>query len=556
MDKKSKWVLVGIIILFFLIQQYMIFIVGRDYWFDEAFTAQTVYKLDMNGFNSINWGSYDVHPSMAYLPFAVWMKIPHGKILEHCWLAELDCLAMMLFLLFVGIGLNRVFGFYGVLSVILFAISTTYIHYGNETRQYAFLWVYSAIIFVAVVDGFENWKWYVAALFAVALLPWTHYLASMAVFFYTVMVLAILKIRGKISKNVLVKVVAFLSTGVIAILTVLPIALAQKSRVFGTWFAPAGISDWPGAVAYTFFFSEHYKSPNIWQFVYFALMYVLIMCAIIFFFIWAVKRIVQKGLLNDQQVIMLFMGLTVVIPLVSLILMPFMGGHGFGNLYHPRFFMVLDWMFAAMIFVAITKWCFEKRKRIVIFGTIIVLMVIMIFIYVNYMVNHDLIGVEKQTPCSSMNDAPLYIGHDGPFSSLSFIVYGREHACNWVNFVSTFWTKEVLNGGGIDAQPDGTTYYNLTIPPNLTTYDLVTATDVDVDGNRLSWVPIFSRKNITVIASGDGIQVWRVNEVNYSIIPKEQMLFNLSFNVCQGCTTIACCQENVVNGMVKNHGGS
>jgi hypothetical protein len=128
----------------------------------------------------------------------------------------------------------------------------------------------------------------------------------------------------------------------------------------------------------------------------------------------------------------------------------------------------------------------------------------MIFVYITNMINHDIVWTADRVPCS---DERVNIGHDGPFTALTFMLYAREHKCNWYNFMSTGWSEKRLHGAGGDAMPAGSVYYNFTLPSNMSVYYTPRGVNL-TDGSDLGWVPI--RGNVSVEYRGNGIQLWKV----------------------------------------------
>jgi len=307
------------------------------------------------------------------------------------------------------------------------------------------------------------------------------------------------------------KVFIFIVVGILAILCAyFFLAAPQKARTSGTWFQPPMVSDWPSAVFYTYFMTEGLPFSFVYIFIYAAVL------AIIVFFFWKAFRLLSKGKeMADNELAIIFMGLTSVFPLGGLVAAPLLGGDGFAHLYHHRFFIPITWMFAAMTFVLFFDWLRDKnwimreKKWLSTLFIAIVVAVLAFFIW-QYSVyaHHELENVMLHTPCT--ND-PLYIGHESPFSALPYQVWGRQFGCNWLNFVSTKQTPEMLNGGGGDAVWPGMIFYNKTLPENMTGYYYVYAEGtVPVDGNH------------TVIWQEDGVELWYVKRQPH--LPGQKMV--------------------------------
>jgi hypothetical protein len=221
---------------------------------------------------------------------------------------------------------------------------------------------------------------------------------------------------------------------------------------------------------------------------------------------WKSLNLIKKEM-TETDVVMLFMGLTAIPPLMGLAAAPVFGstrlGQGFAHLYHPRFFLILDWLFAALLFVLVAKYvvsAWEKLNLVratIVAGSVFLVLVWMIFVYATQISHHELRNLMVQAPCPKGNDPSIQIAHESAFSSLPFDVYAREVGCNWVNFISTNMTPKMAAGGGFDALPASDVYYNKTLPKNKDDYYYVYAAGtVPIDG-----VP-------QKVALEDGVELW------------------------------------------------
>lgn len=460
-------------VLFFIVSQVIIFGVNREPWFDVSFSLQTVHNLRVNGLGSIDFFHYDVHPPTYYYMDYLWSYLNPPGISEYHWAQELSVVFELLFLLFAGLALQKAFGKSGTTAVILLALCTTYLHYGTEVRMYAMVMMLSAIVFLAVMEGLKG-KWLWIGSIALLLLPLSHYFASMAIVFYAGMYFILAKRKKEFSWKKLGVLLAF---GMVGLLLALSFALPQKARVEGTWFQAPSPTDWPSAVFYSFFMIEQFDPNVLFTVLYVGLIGFIVLCA------WQAWRLLNKSALDDEEVLLFIMGATALFPLVGLVGAPLLGGNGFAHLYHHRFFLVVDWMFAAMSFIMLSRWLSKKTIVVnaVTYGCVVAGLVAMIVIYC-FSVHHELQHLMAATPCITADGGYIQIAHESPFSSLPYEVYAREHGCYWYNFVSTNQTVRMLNGGGGDAMSEGSMFYNQSLPEGDFFYVAAAAT-IPLDGN-------------------------------------------------------------------------
>jgi hypothetical protein len=446
----AKFVLVYALISFLVISQLVIFGINREVFFDDAFSLQTVHILRTEGISSIDFRHYDVHSPTYYYLLWVWSYLNPG-ITDYHWAQELSVLIMMGFLVFVYLGLKKWFGLAGETAVMPIALCSVYLHFGTECRMYALTLLFSAIIFYGIAKG----KYRLASV-CMILLPLTHYYAAMAIPFYAVFAYVVIKNTDqKLAKDW----VWFVVAGVAGILLAgFVYALPQAQRAGSAFFAISSIMSWPSSVLFAFFMTD-----GVLPSIPYTLIYVGILAAIVIFFWKAFETISNKFEL--KKAVMVMMGSTIIFPLFVLMFISLTGEYA--NLYHHRFFLVITWMFAALCFVGIIE--FGKKQvdakrgylAILIYGLMFVAMGFMFFQY-GVAAHHELQNLMNATPCFLENK--IYIAHESAFSALTFEVWAREHNCNWYNFISTNLSQKRMNGGGGDAMPKGSIYYNFTLP--------------------------------------------------------------------------------------------
>lgn len=456
----------------------------------------TVDKLQSDGIFSVNWQQWDVHPPISYLLQTAWSYLNPGFLL-HDWLREFSVLCGLVFILFVFLSLHEVFGPAGDIATFFLSLCTTYLHYAGEARMYMLLMMMSAIALYALIREWEG-KWFYVFMAIVFMAPLVQYYSGAILsMFLIVLSFVILKLKGIWgSKKWMLAYLLFVA--VVGVLVALfCFALPQKARVLGTWFQWSTISSWPSSVFYAFFMTEYFPSNPIFLVLYF------IVIGMIVLMMWKVLKIFRKEAkrITVRDGFYAMMILTILAPLVGLVLVKYVLGEGFQNLYHHRFFLPLTWMFAAICFVSVVKWMIDnfdvekfKGKFMFMFlsGLIVGVMLLMCVLYGLY-THHELQNLIEKTSCNK--EGIIYIAHESPFSALPYEVYAREHGCGWYNFVSTNLTVKNLNGGGGDAMP-GRIFYNRTLPNKYMSYFYVRAEGtVPIDGETF------------LIAQEDGVEL-------------------------------------------------
>lgn len=480
LNKRSLYIALAI---FLVCTQAMIFVVGQLAWFDVSFSLETVQKLRVDGLSSIDFSQYDAHPPTYYYALYVWSYLNPG-LTEYHWAQELSVLFGLIFFTFVWLALTELFGHNGSLATMLLSACSSFIHYGVEARSYMLLLMLSAIILYCIVMRLRGTFMWVAAICAF-LLPMTHYLASMAVIFFTAMVVLVSKSRNSWSLD-RVGIMVFMIAGMAGMaLSAFMYALPQHARVEGTWFLPSSITSWPSSLMFTMFFTEN-LSIHVATFV-------LIMSIILYLF-WKLFRLV-KPYMNWVDLVWVLMIATALAPLSYLAIANLLRSMNFSNLYHHRFFLVITWMFAAAAFVALAKWLdsLANRKLAVSFLLCVFAGLIAGSVVASQNVPRELQILIEQTPCEAIT-----IVHESPFSAIPYQYYAREKNCAWDNIILTNLTQRMLNGGGGDIVSDKL-FYNLTLPANVTNYYYVNGSGlVSINGS------------VTVIVQEDGVNLLRV----------------------------------------------
>jgi len=449
----AKLILIYALVSFLVMSQLVIFGINREVFFDDAFSLQTIHNMKINGFSSVDFRHYDVHPPTFYYLLYFWSYLNFGMTDAH-WAQELSVILGVGFLIFAYLGLKRWFGIAGEAAVMPIALCSTYLHFFTEVRMYALTLLFSAIIFYGIAKG----KYRLASI-CMILLPLTHYYASMAIPFYAIFAYVVIKNTDqKLAKDW----VWFVVAGIAGILLAgFVYALPQAQRAGSAFFAVSSIMSWPSSVLFAFFMTDGILPSTLYT-----LIYIGILAAIVIFF-WKTFEIISSKF-ELKKVVTVMMGLTIMFPLIVLMFISLTGEYA--NLYHHRFFLVITWMFAAMVFVAIANFAeklADKRKiwsAALIFGMFGLMIVSIGFMFNQYdkAAHHELQNLMNATPCFLENK--IYIAHESAFSALTFEVWAREHNCNWYNFISTNLSQKRMNGGGGDAMPKGSIYYNLTLP--------------------------------------------------------------------------------------------
>jgi hypothetical protein len=498
--RKVNLLLVVAICCFLILSQASIFLIRADLWFDPSFSLETVHKMRMEGISSIDFSQYDVHPSIFYYILYGWSFLNPG-IEESYWARELSVVLGSVFLVFVYFGLREVFGKDGEYATIILAMSSSLIYYGTDIRMYMVVLVLSAFLFLAVAKRLEEWyRW--GAYGSLLVLPSVHYFAGIATIFFLGMYVIYWTAKEKHFKRFHIgeSLKLFVAGGIGCVCAFVLFALPQLSRMTSMWLPGSDVSQFPSALIHSLFYiqdSNQYVHVVGWMLLMkwiMIVMYFLMFVYIAYLFwkayglLWNAKNIVEW---NEQKIMMMIMGISVIFPLAWLFMA--FGGSIFSHLYHPRYFLVVLWMFAAMTCVLLVKWV--RRGRLLVRGIVVVLLFMVMFGVYAVDAPHDVQLIERSTPCDK--NVQMVIVHETPFTSLSFDVYGREHGCLWRNVVSTNLTRKMANSAGFDAIRSEDIYWNNSWPKGSVWY---------VHGNFNRIAPNES----VIVYKGDGIQLERV----------------------------------------------
>ena len=489
----SVKLLIVALCIFFVLSQVTIFIIDRSPWFDTAFSAETVEYLRSNGLTSINWGHYDVHPATSYILMYFWSFLNPGMGGFH-WLQELSVVFMLGFFVFVYLSLRELFGRPGEWATVSLACLTTYAHYGTEVRMYSLLMMVSAVCFYAAVRRFEG-KWLWIAMGAAFMLPMTHYIAVIAVV-YAMMVYMIVGQKWYDGKLLLVGGSATIGVVISAMLFAIP----QYLRIDRLWFFTMDMSSWPSSLLFGFFYPL--GSGILPVIVYIG--FLILLCIFGYLAFNLVMKMIE-GKADDQECILLLMGSVAIVTAVGIELSKIV------PVYHHRFFLVILWMFAAMVFVVFWKWVYGWWEDFDSFKTgwllfavpaIIVVFAVVGGMFVQYATHQqrELERIESSIPCQ-VKDQQLVVAEE-LWSMLPFRVYARENDCNWRIDVSTNLTKRQANSQGYDVVLSEDIYWDRTVPNESFWYAYGGSC-----GNDSECLGLFENRTSTIVRKDMGISL-------------------------------------------------
>lgn len=496
---KHKKILILSLLIFVVLSQFVIFSVDREPWFDVAFSLETVHLMHEKGPFSIDWRHYDVHSPLFYFMLYGWSFLNPG-LSEYHFGMEFSVFIGVLFFIFAFIGLTEFFGRSGAIATLLLSACSTYVHYGTEVRSYIVVMLLSAMVFASIAKGLERKPWRWLAYGALFLMPLVHYLAVMAAPFFVILYVVVQKKRKKKSNYVLNMTVAAILGTVMALWFALP----QSARTEGTFFQPEGVSAFPAALFYGLFFVDNVSASMVGIT---AVVYVLFLLALIVGIVYFVKKVFIAKKFGERSSVLALMFLVLLYPAVVLSVLffgRFFVQGGLMNLYHPKFFLVVTWMFAAMIFVVLADAAMKRWSARIVMAVVIVIIGLMFLVYVRG-AHYELKHMMQQTPCPK--DNYVVIGHESAFSSIPYEVWGREYGCKWFNFISTGISVKRGNGGGFDAIRDSEEiFYNNSLPDGGFYY-------VQSDERTFN----LSGRKYKVIAQDDGVRLLYVRDVNKSV---------------------------------------
>lgn len=450
--RKRTYVLIVLLHVFTAL--FVTFVINRENWFDTAFSLETAYKLNTDGFNSISWRAFDVHPPLFYVVLAGWMRMNIFSVLEYHWAQLLSIIFGVGFLLFVVVTVEKVFGSSRAVFIGSFlAIASTYLHYSTEVRMYSLVLFLSAMGIYGVIAG---GRWRYLSLLVVLLLPNIHYLAT---FGSIGIVAAYFLIRYE--ERDVKKWVAWLGfLTLVGIGYALTYAIPQRMRVDAMWLLSPSAISFPSALFYSMFTLQYDALTSVVA----GALFLIFIVSLIFLYWRLFKVLKSKDISRENRIWVVFV-LSSIFPALFIIgdvfIMVFLGPFGLGGiaqLYHPRFFLCVLWMFA----IAYVMWLLDvlkKWEKLAKMG-LILFALIMIGAYAQYS-NHELDHLAAYTPCSSQHE---YILHETPFSSIPYTVYAREHGCNWTNLVTTDISAKMSRSAGFDIIPSENVFWNNTFP--------------------------------------------------------------------------------------------
>lgn len=397
---------------------------------------------------------------------------------------ELSVLFGLLFILVVGIALGEIFGMAGSIATLLLSISTTYLHYGTEVRAYMLLILLSSLIFLGMVKKMRSWYGFMAV-FAAFMLPLVHYFAIMAIPFFMFMFWVIRRDKSSWWIGL---------AGFTGLLTSLVYLLPQKARTLGTFLQPPTIGSFTSSLFFSLFVGEDQVSSDFPTGLYFSA-YLLFIIILIGLMAFAVHMVWKRRRIKEKEKFLFLMGLTGLAPFFAILIFSFLGL----SLYHHRFFLVVLWMFAAMLCVLIGR-LFLRLKLV--WSVLLMLLVLvvwgmMMFYYVGES-HFELKRAMIETPY-----VDVMVGHESAFSSLPFEIWKRERGCAWRNFISTDMSEGMSNSGGFDAiRGVQDIYWNDTLP-NSSFYYIRSAA-------RFGFP--FPNRTYEVKYSGEGVELLFVGE--------------------------------------------
>lgn len=499
MMKTEQKVLLGIMLIaFFALTQYAIFGIDSENWFDTAFSIEAAHQIAEG--EDLDFRSIDVHPPTYYHLLAGWSFLNPG-LTEYHWARELSVLIGLIFCVWVFFGLTRLFGTNGSIAALILSTLPTYMHYGTEARSYILVMAMSAYIFWAITrrlkGPFVAWSAFIVA----GLLPVVQYIAAMAIPFYMLLWYA-LEVKED-ARRAKYGLLGFGLVGVIGVAVALFWAIPQMLRGQAMWFVPVDIWSFPAALGFAVISIINANDHTAFsRFVYFAFTFVTIGVGLVGMYVLAK----YKEFSREMRAYIL-MGATSVIPFVVLV-----GVHTlpmrYVNIYHHRFFLLLTWMFVAVLILMIihaVRWLWDRKYlgKIVSGAIVVAGIVFIIATHHTYAVSahHELQNVMRNTPCET-----AYVGHESAFSYIPFEVHARERNCDWTNFVSTDLTWRMAATAGYDIIPEENKYWNNAIPKHGFYYIQSSNEEFNLTG-----------RNVEVLYDEDGVDLLNVSALQSTI---------------------------------------
>jgi len=318
------------------------------------------------------------------------------------------------------------------------------------------LMAFSSIIFSEIADGLKR-PWLVYLL--LFCLPLSHYFAAIAIVIFPLMHLIYnLDLKGSL---------LLFASGFVGLLTTLIFAIPQRLRSTGTWFQNHNLFDWPKSLTYSYSANGTMElGHTLWTIAFHFFFLVLVGIAL--------YKLYQEydhfnWMMKEKRLLYFMMSMMFVtfgyLAFLSL------GDGGFFNLYHSRFFLVVMWLFTVAVIISVVDFVSDMKylssNKIRPIATIFIALLfvwpaVLQFEY-SSSVHNELRTIGEQTPCPAMNQTPILIGHESPFSALPYYVFEREFGCNWDHFIWTNINKGLANAGGYDAFKDPV-YWNSSLP--------------------------------------------------------------------------------------------
>ena len=434
--KKMLWIAVCIAV-FCTLSLLNIFLVDRDFWFDEGFTGATV-RLMQN--TSINFAEYDVHPPGYYILMSWWMHIPHGDIVDHMWLRMLSVVAGALFLVFLGLFAYQEFSDRKAVSraLLLTAIGTTLLQYSTEARMYVVVMLLAVFACYAGIVAARRASvgWGVAGILAMTVLPFTHYFSCAVVPFIMAVWWVVFEERGYV-RAWWPSLVAGVLAGLSALWVAVTYALPQTHRVGGLMLNLKTFS-WMSVVSGWFFGFQFMGDQLTNVFVQVSII-VMVVAGVGFA---GYKLLLQREKTREWRMELTFFSTMLVVP-VGLVFGLFVA-------YHHRYVLVELWMLVFIVYYIILS---RSKYKDEIFSILLAISIIFLVSWMRVFASDGEIVPEKvfQTmaqhiPC----DDNVTIVHETTFSYMPALQYSYERNCSAKHILATQMDRKWATGVGAD----------------------------------------------------------------------------------------------------------
>jgi MFS family permease len=312
----------------------------------------------------------------------------------------------------------------------------------------------SAGCFYAAVRRFEGRGLWIA-MGAAFMFPMTHYIAVVAVV-YAMMVYMVVGQKWYDGRLLLVGGSATMGVVISAIVFAIP----QYLRIDRLWFFTMDMSSWPSSLLFGFFYPL--GSGILPVIVYIG--FLILLCILGYSAFNLVVKLID-GKADDQERILLLMGSVAIVTAVGIELSKIV------PVYHHRFFLVILWMFAAMVFVLFWRWVYgwwddydSWKTGWLLFAVpaMIVVFAVLGGMFVQYATHQqrELERIEASIPCAG----DRVVVAEELWSGLPLRVYARENGCAWHVLMSTNLTKRQVNSQGYDVIIAEDIYWNRSFP--------------------------------------------------------------------------------------------